>query len=94
MSDSDSDSEKPSISALTLAAQVAFNVTVGLSAPHTVRLKPEVLAVLLEIAATGIEWSEAEDALATASGLSRVRAAVRATRAFDMHRAALAKVRP
>jgi hypothetical protein len=51
--------------------------------------------VLLEIAITGKVWAEAEDALARAdSSAARVAAAMRATSAFDKHRAALAKVRP
>lgn len=51
--------------------------------------------VLLEIAATGIAWSAAEDALTEARSTSdRVAASMRATSAFDKHRVALSKVRP
>lgn len=51
--------------------------------------------VLLEIAATGIAWAAAEDALSAAQpGVARIVAAMRASEAFDKHRAALAKVRP
>lgn len=51
----------------------------------------EVVPLLLDGAETGIAWAEAEDALSTAE--HRGIAAMRATEAFDKHRAALAKVR-
>lgn len=51
--------------------------------------------VLLEIAATGLAWAAAEDALQHAErGAPRSLAAMHATKAFDVHRIALAKVRP
>lgn len=52
----------------------------------------EAVPLLLDGAETGIAWAEAEDTLSTAA--HRGIAAMRATEAFDKHRAALAKVRP
>lgn len=64
--------------------------------PHVI-LREETIAlveaapVLIEIAATGLAWAEAEDALQGAN--HRGIAVMRATEAFDKHRAALRKVR-
>lgn len=52
--------------------------------------------LLFEIARTGLAWAEAEDALGSVQPGAGHRgiAAMHATRAFDAHRAALARVKP
>lgn len=82
--------DRPSIAELQRLAATGY----GWPNPAAIALN-HATPVLLEIAATGLAWAAAEDALRDArDAAGRIKAAMRATEAFDKHRAALAKVRP